>query len=589
MKRILLGLIGCLVVIFGGATPAYAGTNDFTIKSFDADYYLSRDSGHRSTLKTVERITAEFPLFDQNHGIERALPDRYDGHPTSLKIESVTDANNKPLDYSTHGSRDNQVLRIGDADTYVHGVQEYVITYSQRDVTKYFSDTNDDEFYWDLNGVGWQQPFGRVTARVHMDGELRGILSQNKACYQGLGGSTKQCDVSDDGSIVTVNVVNLRPGENVTVALGFPAGTFAKYEQSAFEKIVGIIVAIWITLTIITSVIGFVFIFVLSYRYSAKSNRRKDIGTVVAEYIPPKATSVQIAGLIGDDTRAGMTAQIIDLAVRHYLKIYQTQEKAVFKAAEYELEIVKPIDDLLQEEQQFLTTLFGLNGTAVGARFAMKSLKNDYGMAAKMQKDGKALEVLVKGTYDLRHKVEADSRWFKIVGWWALAIGIVTFSPLLLVAAVVALVCASQLYPLTDKGLDLRRYLMGLKLYIGVAEEERLKMLQSPEGAEKVGEKVGDDPKKLVKLYERVLPYAVLFGQEKEWNKQLGSYYEQNGSSPDWYAGNTVFNAAIFTSAMGDFSTSTNSYAASTSSSSGGSSGGGSSGGGGGGGGGGGW
>jgi uncharacterized membrane protein YgcG len=589
MKRILLGLIGSLVAIFGVVTPVHAGTNDFTIKSFDADYYLSRDSDNRSTLKTIERISAEFPLFDQNHGIERALPERYDGHSTSLRVESVTDANDRSLDYSTYGSGDNQVLRIGDADKYVHGVQEYIITYSQRDVTKYFSDTNDDEFYWDINGVGWQQPFGRVTARIHMDGELRDKLSQNKACYQGVAGSTKQCDVVDDGSVITVSAVNLRPSENVTVALGFPTGTFAQYEQSAFEKIIGVIIGIWILLTIITSIVGFVLIFVVSYRYSSRSNRRKEIGTVVAEYIPPKATSVQVAKEIGEDTRAGMTAQIIDLAVRHYLKIYQTQEKAVFKAAEYELEIVKPLDDLLEEERQFLTTLFGSNGTSVGARFAMKSLKNDYGMAAKMQKDGKALEVLIKGTYDLRHKVASESRWFSMVGWWALAIGIVTFSPLLLIAAVIALVCASQLYPLTDKGLDLRRYLMGLKLYIGVAEEERLKMLQSPEGAEKVGRTVNDDPKQLVKLYERVLPYAVLFGQEKEWNKQLGAYYEQNGSSPDWYAGNAAFNAAIFTSAMSDFGTSTNSYAASTSSSSGGSSGGGSSGGGGGGGGGGGW
>ena len=35
---------------------------------------------------------------------------------------------------------------------------------------------------------------------------------------------------------------------------------------------------------------------------------------------------------------------------------------------------------------------------------------------------------------------------------------------------------------LTDKGLALRRYLAGLKMYIEVAETERLKMLQSPEG-----------------------------------------------------------------------------------------------------------
>ena len=112
-------------------------------------------------------------------------------------------------------------------------------------------------------------------------------------------------------------------------------------------------------------------------------------------------------------------------------------------------------------------------------------------------------------------------------------------------------------------------------------------MLQSPEGAEKVQVEAADE-KQLVKLYERVLPYAILFGQEKEWTKQLGRYYEHLGSQPDWYAGHGAFNAAMFASSMNSLSSAANSVS-SYSSSSGGSMGGGFSGGGGGGGGGGGW
>ncbi len=114
-------------------------------------------------------------------------------------------------------------------------------------------------------------------------------------------------------------------------------------------------------------------------------------------------------------------------------------------------------------------------------------------------------------------------------------------------------------------------------------------MLQSPDGAQKA-QVDGSDTKQLVKLYERVLPYAVLFGQEKQWNKQLGKYYENTNTQPDWYSGSNgaIFNAAMFSSAMSSFAT-TASYSSPSSSSSGGSSGGGFSGGGGGGGGGGGW
>ena len=112
-------------------------------------------------------------------------------------------------------------------------------------------------------------------------------------------------------------------------------------------------------------------------------------------------------------------------------------------------------------------------------------------------------------------------------------------------------------------------------------------MLQSPEGVEKIGSSDPGDPAQLVKLYEKALPYAVLLGQEKEWTKRIGDYYEASDSSPNWYSGNTAFNAAVFATAMSGFTSSVS--ATSASSSSGGSSGGGSSGGGGGGGGGGGW
>lgn len=116
-------------------------------------------------------------------------------------------------------------------------------------------------------------------------------------------------------------------------------------------------------------------------------------------------------------------------------------------------------------------------------------------------------------------------------------------------------------------------------------------MLQSPEGAAKVGESV--DPhntRQLIKLYERVLPYAVLFGQEKQWASELGAYYESASERPDWYSGSsTVFNAVVFSAALDGFVNSAATYAAGSSSSSSGAGGGGSSGGGGGGGGGGGW
>ena len=141
---------------------------------------------------------------------------------------------------------------------------------------------------------------------------------------------------------------------------------------------------------------------------------------------------------------------------------------------------------------------------------------------------------------------------------------------------------------LTEKGALLKDYLEGLREYIRLAEADRIRMLQSASGAE-VSEQ------QIVQIYERLLPYAVLFGFEREWQSELDKYYRE--SAPAWVEGThrqvTVFNVSNFerrvatspvtrTSSSGGAGSSRGSF----SSFSGGSSGGGFSGGGGGGGGG---
>lgn len=584
MKKIALVLLAGLVTLFGQVPVAHASVNDFSFSSFEADYYLSADSEGRSTLKTVEKLTAEFPHFNQNHGIERAIPTKYDGHSTSLSMVSITDASGKAIAYSTYDSNDNKVFRIGDADTYVQGQQTYVLTYTQRDVTKAFGDNNQNEFYWDTNGTQWGQSFGSVTARVHVDSKLLPTLTSNKACYFGPEGSNKRCDITRSGDVLTARVENLAAGENMTVAIGFTLGTFGSYKPSLADILAGI----WVATIFVSSIVGFVLIFWVSYRYSRLSNRTRELAPIPAEYVPPKGTSILVASQIGDGTKADTTAQLIDLAVRHYITITQISEKSLWKQAEYELEIVKSAQDLKDEEKTFIQTLFG--DTAIGTKLATKTLKNNYTVAASLRKNTTELTKRIKGDLELRHKDEAASRSLKRPGLIIIAVSVVLLSPLLLIAGLIALLSGYGIRPLTDKGLELRRYLAGFKEYIELAEKDRLKVLQSPEGAAKTGISIsGEGDKKLIKLYERTLPYAVLFGQEKEWNKQLALYYENTGSTPDWYVGHSAFNAAVFTSAMNDFSGSMNSYGASSSSSSGGSTGGGSSGGGGGGGGGGGW
>lgn len=575
-----------MLVLVASVQTSHASTQDFYFSEFRADYYVGVDDQTRSTLKTVEVLTAVFPDFDQNHGIERAIPKSYDGHPTHLTIQSVTDKNDRKLNYTTYDSNDNLVVRVGDANRYVRGEQTYKITYTQRDVTRYFQDTDDDEFYWDTNGLEWQQQFQRVSATVHIAKDLQNRLTKNSACVFGYKGSTETCQITQKkpGVFSATSPRPLSANENMTIAVGFQPRTFSEYKMTLFEQIV----RLWTLLQVAAGILIVPVAIWLLVRYQRINDRTRELKPITPQYTPPKDISVTTSARLIGSTKSVMAAQLLDLAVRHYVKIYEAKKKKWYRAAEYEVEIIKDPSTLMWEEKELLSDTFG-EIPAIGTRLNLKTLKNNTSYYSRTLNNDKDLDRLIRSTYALRQKDDSKRQWFRRIATITAIASVVLLFPVFLIVALIAFGLSFAIWPLTDKGLEIRRYLEGFKDYIKLAETDRLKALQSPEGVEKVGESVGDDLKKRLELYERTLPYAVLFGQEKEWNKQLGTYYEKVGAQPDWYSSHTgAFHAASFGAAMSNFSSATN-YASSSSSSSGGSSGGGSSGGGGGGGGGGGW
>lgn len=584
MKRLILGILIAGSLLVGSGQSAFAAqTDNFTITKFDAEYSLGRDGENRSTLAATWRITANFPP-NQNHGIAPIFVKNYDGHPTSFSIKSVTDEQGTSLKHSWNGNE----LRIGDKDTYVRGEKTYIIKFTQRDVTKHYKDTGRDEFYWDVIGNEWRVPMENVRVSMKIDRSLQAAQRGELFCYVGRYGSTKRCDVSGDKGETVTNVSRLNRREGITMAVGFNSGTFAGYQESLIERLI----KIWAMVQIPASILAVILMIWCSWRYRRLFGRKNELKPIPPEYLPPNQASVLASAYILKKYDALMVkgsakvAQMLDLAVRHYIKLYEVKKASFLRLAQYEIEIVKDLKELRSEESEVVRDMFGSSMPNPGQRLNLKKLQNSMSYAARTRDDDRNLKNLVCGKYGLCEQKPANKR---AVQRWALEIGIIgilLLSPLLLAVAAI-LFALSFGWSLTDEGLALRRYLAGLKMYIGAAEAERLQMLQSPEGAEKVKIDTADE-KQLVKLYERVLPYAVLFGQEKEWSAQLGKYYEQVGEQPDWYSGQGAFNAAAFAAGMNSLS-SVASSASDYSSTSGGSTGGGFVGGGGGGGGGGGW
>lgn len=582
MKKLFL-----LIVIMGAflipaasskARPLYV----LEIENFDINYELGRDQDNHSTLKTTEKITANFTNPKTNHGIERFIPEGYDNHSTYLRIISVTDTNNNPLQYSTYKSNSNTVVRIGDPNKYVLGKVTYVITYTQKEVTKYFKDSGMDEWYWDTNGTGWTVPINSLNIQANINESLSGALSDQNACYQGPERSTTKCQISKKGGIYTVNASNLEPGENVSLAIGFKPNTFAAHKTTLLEKYLTLV----LILNFIAPVIVIPFLIVSGLMYSKRNNRSSERKTIITEFIPPKNTSVSVSAEVLNAKNKVMASQILDLAVRHFIKIYEIKKTSFFGKDDYEIEIIKNVNELKTEELEVLLDIYS-KVPEEGDRISLSSISKNYFVTKNLADNSKKVRDLNIDTYMLRGKNPDKSSWFKRSGIVFLILALPILNIFFLILGLILIIMGVALKPLTDRGLVLARYLDGLKQYIKVAEVDRIKALQSPEGAEKVGSVDPNDKAQLIKLYERVLPYAVLFGLEKSWSKQIGDYYEATNTSPIWYVGTTPgFNAVVFADSINKFNSQTS---VSTSSSTGGASGGGFSGGGGGGGGGGGW
>lgn len=584
MKRLILGILIAGSLLIGPGQSAFAAqTDNFTITKFDAEYSLGRDGENRSTLAATWRITAHFPP-NQNRGIAPIFVKKYDNHPTNFSLQSVTDEQGVSLEHTWNGDE----LRIGKKDVYVQGEKTYVIKFTQHDVTRHYDNTGRDEFYWDVIGNEWRVPMQNVRVSVKFDESLQAARAGEAFCYVGAHGSRQRCNVSGDKGEIVTNANRLDRREGITMAVGFTGGTFAGYQETLSEKLI----KFWATVQTIVSSLAVILMLLLVWRYRRLFGRYRELKPIPPEYLPPKQASVMTSAYILKNYEAlavkgsAKVAQLLDLAVRHYIKLYEVKKASFLRSAQYEIEIVKDLKELRPEESEVVRDMFGSSTPKPGQRLNLKKLQNNLSYASRTRDDDTNLKNLARGKYGLCEQKPVNKQIVQKWALWVGIIGVLLLSPMLLIVAGVVFALSFG-WSLTDEGLALRRYLAGLKMYIGVAEAERLQMLQSPEGVEKVKVDASDE-KQLVKLYERVLPYAVLFGQEKKWSAQLGQYYEQVGEQPDWYSGQGAFNAAAFAAGMNSLS-SVASSASDYSSTSGGSTGGGFAGGGGGGGGGGGW
>lgn len=590
---LLLGVVALAGLVVPGpsasasaSAPASASAagdlDDFVFERMDAEFTLGREEDDTSTLRVVETFVAVFPE-NQNRGLRREIPAEYNGQPTFPELVSVTDeaGNPRPAEVETE---DEWMTVTSRADDFLSGRQTFVFTYTLRNVTDSFADTS-DEFYWDVNGNGWRQPFGEVTATLIVPPELADALTGAEACYVGTFGESTTCPIeaadSPAGAVITAGAQDLAPTETLTIAVGFETGTFARFDDSYLASGWG-----WAQGAAGIAGLGMLGAAIAVNRRSLRNAPGRP--TVIAEFTPPPGIDALESALLLGKTAKAIPAEVLEQAVVGSIRILEG-EKRWFGGAKLQAELIDA--GLADRDGRMLLEGLFTDGLRPGEIYEFGGNDTHFSRTAQKILAAGRKELKSRGLY---RTIPARVRAWPIVGAIAVGVLIVLFGAFALAASVdpllpillivlgsgltIVTVGVLSVQPLSAKGAEVRDHLKGLKMFIEWAEADRIRMLQSPSGAERRPIDTAD-PREMLHLYERLLPYAVVFGQEKEWAQHLAVYYGDH--TPGWYVGTSGFNAAAFSAGIGSLSAT-----AASSSSSGGSSGGGSAGGGGGGGGG---
>ncbi len=516
------------------------------ISSFNGEIKVNSDS----TVNVKETIAYDFG-DRQKHGIFRFIPIKYKarGGNFNLRISGlkVADENGMPYNFKVSYPGNNVEIKIGDADKLVSGQKTYVIGYTIRRAINYFPDH--DELYWNFTGDQWQIPIENGQVSVIFPEGTNIDKKFSTACFEGRFGSTKECFSFGIEREMLYNTDGLlNPGEGMTIVAGWPKGITR--EPTWLQKIWDITKDNW------TLFIPFVIFGLMFQLWWKKGRDPKGRGTIIAQYEPPDGLAPAEIGTVADGSadNKDVSATVIDLAVRGFLKIKRTEEKAFLglgKNVEYTFTKTKDEEPERDFEKETMKGIFGSEKAdalgASGKEKKLSELKNKFYKTLSTVKDQLYKDVTKKGYY-VSNPNSTRILWIvsgviaggflagifgSFQGAWGIFSGIIS--------GIIILIFGWLMPAVTKRGAELKENILGFKEYLAVTETDRLKFHNAPE--------------KNPQMFEKFLPHAMVLGVEKEWAKQFEGIYNQQ---PDWYEdpSGRMFNAVLLSAMVSDFSSS---------------------------------
>jgi len=514
--------------------PAWA--RSLRVAKFSTTIHVEEDGSARVN----EQITYIFT--GQYQGVYRDIPVDYPGPSGSnytlfIKVGPITDesGNKFKVEKKTSGGFLHLKIYVPGASNSTRTVN---IEYDVANGTRFFEDH--DEFYWNVTGNDSPVPIEAASAIIFFPPNSTGQLRAQ--AYEGTYGSTARGTASVDGpsaSFAATGPLMLRGGLTADVYI----------EKGVLRQPGGI--ALFLRFVRSNPVVTLpLWAFAVMFPLWWLKGRDPDPGMSVAPmYEPPEQMGPAEVGTLIDgsvDPR-DITSILVDMAVRGYVKIVETQHKGFLSTTkDYEFHLLKDQGDwkgLTDYERAMLQQVF-----AGGQVTLLSNLRNHFYTALPMIKSEIMGALKSKGMYSVDPDSAMGYLGFGllvvalpyVLGQWIGLADFLSSIPIAIVCGLVALaivIILGRLLTATSlKGARTQVQIKGFQEFMNRVDADRLKRMPPD-------------------TFEKFLPYAMALGVEHRWAKAFEGIIQ---NPPTWYQGygpSPSFSTFYFVNSLGTMAT----------------------------------
>ena len=574
-------LVLLLAAAFAVLIPAGSAraVGDEAMERFAVVYDLQPDG----SVHVSETITWRFPSGEQRHGIFRNIVVRmgFQDQDGKYRFHDLTDVSvsspsGAPANFHVSDNGAAKEIRIGNLDEWTEGTQVYELRYTLHNVLNPIAGTGGGpdtvEFHYNVFGSNETTQRDRVNVVVNAP-----VASTQVACFEGETGSDTQCQAKA-GSPTTFAAMGLAPGEAMTIIAGYPAAAFdsprpdvrdgnadSTYGGGAASAANAAATAAGLAAPVLALAVMGALVWTRGRdeRYAdltpglapsatdraSQPTTRGGPDTIAVQFQPPAGVPPGLVGTILDE-RANpidVSATVIDLAVRGYLRIEEVEGGGMFKRTDWNLVRLDPParGTLLPYERRLLDGIFSTRGDVV----ALSELKNTFASTLRRIQSDMYDEVVTRHWFRSSPQLQRGM-WqglgivLAVIGGMILFYGQGAITALLgsaftggavlgiglLVSGAIVWFLGGRMAAKTAEGSAVLAQSLGFKEYLTTAEAGQIAFEEASN------------------IFSRYLPYAVVFGVADRWAStfaevaQAAEAVGQPILMPTWY----VWSGAAF-------------------------------------------